>query len=145
MYSHVTRSVQNVIAMWSFANLCTCTCCTVEPELTVTWLYKPDFWSMPVSKESPKQSQYITGSLHKQVTQCITARKYCSKGDVPLYTLLKKLISTQKGISELHSLTLPQLFLRIPFCMSCLPCLFSFLSNALNHFVLLCQVQSWVC
>ena len=41
------------------------------------------------SKESPKWSQYITGSLHKQVTQCITARKYCPKDDryiqVPLY------------------------------------------------------------
>ena len=58
-----------------------------------TWvnghLYKPDFWSIPVSMESPKQSQYITGSLHKQVTPCITARKYCPMGDsyiqVPLY------------------------------------------------------------
>ena len=32
-----------------------------------TWvnghLYKPDFWSIPISKESPKWSQYIIGSL----------------------------------------------------------------------------------
>ena len=52
-----------------------------------------------VSNESPKQSQYITGSLHKQVTQCITVRKYCPKGDhyiqVPL-SYEKMTISLQR-------------------------------------------------
>ena len=31
-------------------------------------LYKPSFRPTLVSKKSPKLSQYVTGSLHKQVT-----------------------------------------------------------------------------
>ena len=60
---------------------------TVEPELTVTCINQIN--SLKWLAGSPVWSQYITGSLHKQVIQCITARKYCPKSDryiqVPLY------------------------------------------------------------
>ena len=62
---------------------------TVEPELKVNCINQI---SIKVRKESPKWSQYITGSLHKQVTQCTTARKYCPKGDRYIQVLLYKCI-----------------------------------------------------
>ena len=80
----------------SYYVICLRTSKSISVVYSGTWvnghLYKPNFWSIPVSKESPKWSQYITGSLHKQVTQCITVRKYCPKGDlyiqVSLYSSL---------------------------------------------------------